>query len=60
MGQAKLRGTFEERKAQAIEEGRIKTPKKPKRQIRDEILSEIMDENDGFPFWPGLFLYKGR
>lgn len=35
MGQAKARGTFEERKQQAIEAGRIKKPAQPKSRVSE-------------------------
>ena len=39
MGEAKRRGTFEERKAQAIEAGRIKKPPAKIRKPQDDSLS---------------------
>ena len=47
MGEARRRGTFEERKAQAIAEGRIKRPKKSKREIERELLREILGIQSG-------------
>ncbi len=41
MGQAKNRGTFEERKARAVSEGRIKTANKKEKPTRGGIYSGI-------------------
>jgi len=43
MGQAKRRGTFEERKAQAIKEGREKKEKPNRRQVERQAIGELME-----------------
>ncbi len=51
MGQAKQKGTYEERKEQAISEGRFKVRKPSKRLIRQMILEEMkkrLVDEDGF------------
>jgi hypothetical protein len=49
MGQAKRRGSFEDRKRQAIKDGRIKRRKKSKRQIQDEAFSKLIKQLSPLP-----------
>lgn len=43
MGQANKRGTPEQRKEQAIKEGREKLPKLSMRKLKQEILKDLID-----------------
>jgi hypothetical protein len=44
MGQAKKRGTFQERKEQAVAAGRVKGHKPNKKETERAILRKMMDE----------------
>lgn len=55
MGQAKLRGIFEQRKEQAIAAGRVKLPKRSVRRVANELL-EGMDFVDALTFITGAGL----
>ena len=42
MGEAKRRGTFEERKAQAIKAGRVKRPTMPMAELEARLMNDLM------------------
>jgi hypothetical protein len=44
MGQAKLRGTFEERKAQAIAAGRIKVKYSKGSKVEEHLMLQVLRE----------------
>ena len=44
MGQAKLRGTFEERKAQAIAAGRIKVKYSKGSKVEEQLMLQVLRE----------------